>query len=381
MKSLKNKILNMSQKTKLLLMVVYLLAAWLLFSQSGFLPRFASITVNPENQHFTHIYNRLGYSETYLRHHIDDKTVEKGAINKLGILKNGNLGGGVYYSEKNNQYYVCDRKTKTIYTVDKSEHRKPLLDDYYYTSTFIRYGNYIIFLYNNNRYTVTLINSWSKIRSITESAFSSSNYKIITEILDTNEREKISLSELATIMTAVSDGFLDYWCPEEQTALFQTCDENGNRTVFTYTIGDEKEKLIGNYPSQANESWYPIGLCRYLIWEQGDGSDRMYTYDCKTNKKDKITDVPVMMSDIRYRVKESGEIAFAGIVKYKTGKSDVWFYDGDTKESLSIHLRALYDEYCFYLGADGVMVYTIIPDKEDSCTIYHTPVFDVVKEN
>ena len=379
---------SISRGVMFLLLLVYLLAAWILFSKSGFLPRFISAPVSADKQEYTHVYNRMGYSETYLRNHINDNIVEKGAINKLGILKSGNVGGGVYYSEKEDLYYVSDNDT--IYTVDKNENRKPVLKNYSDTDSFIRYGNFLVAT-GDDRYTITLIHSWSNIRSIdgslenmtysynydkeshefTDKTF---NYKYITGILEKNETEKISLTQLAAVVNAASDGELDYWDPEEKTALFHTCDDDGNREVYNFTAGDEEVTHIGSYPYQADDSWYPIGLNRFLVWERGEEKDSISVFDCLTNKKTFITEEAPILSQIRYRVKKSGEIALAGIVKYRNGEAEVWVYDGDLKDTLTIKLRVLYDKTFFSLGKDSVMQYTVKPDDKTACTIYHTPI-------
>ena len=387
------KMKEMSRETKLVLMLLYLLAAWILFSQSGFLPRFISFPVKQEKQQFTHIYNRMGYSETFFRIHKNDKSiVEKGAIKLLGFLRNENIGGRAYYSEKNDLYYVSDNKA--IYTVDKSENRKPVLTKYFNADSFVRYGNYLIATYDD-RYTITLINSWSRIRSIDgsldnltytyqhdktthEVVGSEFNYKAVTGILDRNETEKISLVELAAVMNAASDGPLDYWDSDQRTALFHTCDDDGNREIYSYTVGDEEKKVIGCYTSKADDSWYPVALYKYLVWERGDEGDSLYTFDCKTNEKTKLTDAPVM-SQIRYRVKNSGMIAVAGIVKFRDGTADVFVYDGDADDTLTIHLRVLYEKVLYELGKDSLMIYTVHPDDKEACTIYHTPL-DIMKK-
>lgn len=382
---------SMSRGVKLLLMLVYLLAAWFLFSQSGFLPRFISAPVSSEKQKYTHVYNRMGYSETYLRHHFNDDIVEKGAIAKLGFLQNSNIGGGVYYSEKNDLYYVSDNNT--IYTVGKSEDRKPILKNYTDVDSFVRYGNTIVETEDDN-YNVTLINSWSNIRSLNGSLDNQTysytfdkethkrtdktyDYKYITNVLSQNENGKISYTQLATVINAAADGQLDYWDAETQTALFHTCDDDGNREVYNFTAGDEEVKHIGSYPSKADDSWYPVGLNRFLVWERGEENDVISTFNCVTNEKTVITEAPIM-TEIRYRVKKSGKLALAGIVKYRNGDAEVWVFDGDANDTLTIKLRVLYEKTYFSLGKDSCMAYTVNPDDKTACTIYYTPI-DMMK--
>lgn len=359
---------SISRGIMFLLLLMYLLAAWILFSQSGFLPRFISAPVSPERQKYTHVYNRMGYSETYLRHHFNDDIVEKGTINKLGFLKNGNIGGGVYYSEKNDLYYVSDNNT--IYTVNKNEDRKPVVKNYADADSFIRYGNTLIETDDDN-YTVTLINSWSNIRSLNGSLDNQTysytfdkdtheftdktyDYKYITNALSQNETEKISYTQLATVINAVADGQLDYWTAETQTAMFHTCDDDGNREVYNFTAGDEEVKHIGSYPSKADDSWYPVDLNQFLVWERGEENDVISVFDCLKNEKTVITEAPIM-TEIRYRVKKSGQIALAGIVKYRNGEAEVWVFDGDSNETLTIKLRVLYEKTHFSLGKDSVI--------------------------
>lgn len=390
---------SMSTGLKLLLLLLYLAAGWLLFSKSGFLPRFLTAPISPEKINYTHAYMRTGYSESYLRRHIKDDIIEKGAINQLGFLKNDNIGGGVYYSEKEDLYYVSDNDT--IYAVDKNEDRKPILKDYSDVDAFVRYGNFL-FATSDNHYTVSLINSWSNVRSIDgdlenmtykyrydkqsqEFVDKTFNYQYITEILEKNETAKISPVQLALVINAAADGPLDYWDSETKTAMYHTCDDDGNREVYNFTAGDDEVEEIGSYPAAADDSWYPVGLNRFLVWERGEEKDSIYIFDCQNNEKTTITNDAPIFTEIRYRVKNSGAIAVAGIVRYNRNgdaDADVWVYDGDADDTLTIHLRVLYndnDQYYFALGKDSVMEYTIHPDDATACTIYHTPI-EMMKE-
>lgn len=367
----------------LIALVLYLLAAWLIFSRNGFLPRSVSAPFSAERQKYSHVFNRTGYSYTSLRLHLNRETVEPGTIERLGFLDHNQLTGScVYYSGDDHSYYVSTDDALISVDAESGKLRKlmPMAAQQKY---FIKYDS--LFLWANRSYFAAApVYNWNKGEFLKTDVSRYTNYAVfdknhqhiddkfayqqIAELLEKNETERISLTELGAVVNAAIDGYLDGWYPEDHTAVFsETAD--GPRYVYTYTIGDEEIKTYGPFERKSNERWYLIGEAEYLVWTQGEKTDSLSIWNYRTETMTKLTDAP-MIDMLRYRVSESGQPFCVGTTVSVDGVNTLWWYRAETGESGTVTLGALYDLTYFSVGEDSVLLYSCSSGADGTSVIY-----------
>ena len=101
----KNKILY-----KVIIPLLYLCAAWIVFSMQGFLPKKLSFPIPEEKQKYNSSFYLSGYSLVSDFIHFWDDSVPAGTINSLDVLSNNNIRDSRgYYDLDEDTYYVVTK--------------------------------------------------------------------------------------------------------------------------------------------------------------------------------------------------------------------------------------------------------------------------------
>lgn len=231
----KNKI----NKKLLVKLLIYLALGWFIFSVLGFWPKIISIPVPEKVQKYNSIFYLVGNSNVNrIIRGIDEKKIKVKAIVEMNIFSEETYEYDdlkFYFMSKHLFGTVATGK-KFSYSIDLSER---ILD---YTLTKISEEEMANLqeekgiVYNC---TLTQNNGRYQLETV--------KYKEITELLNKNETEKISIKDLMTVLCAVKNNILLGWYQDKQTAVFYN--EFGESAyVSTYKLGDSKKISYGPLP-------------------------------------------------------------------------------------------------------------------------------------
>lgn len=325
-------------------------AAWFIFSVQGFLPRLYSIPIPEEKQQYNSPFYVTGssYVNKIIVNYRKD-TVEPKVLESLNVFKNNNIDASRgYYDEENDLYYIAnhghiyefnreadnDKKKKEIsdtsnthYLIDTNETATPVkYNDIYFKlpslASLPQLAAGKSFSYDpdylNPSSRMYLHGSYrnEKNELIHTKRY---NFERMTDLLNENETEEISLEELAFLLWITRNRLLLGWYPETKTAVFAHYDEEeGKRYITRYTIGDDEPESF--HLTLSNSTYFSrYDEDQLFAWDKT--TDEIYLYNYITGERRDLVQAPDLTT-CRYWIQEDKQLLIAGF----TSDGRIWMF-------------------------------------------------------
>ena len=321
----------MSPKKKNILLVVYFIAIWYIFSFWGFLPRCMSLPVSEKAQKSITSFYITGYgdfSEIFLN--IENDTIPAGVFQRMDLFGNGNLydSKGVYNPEVGMCYIATPTGFKKIDFDNGIELVAEIPDKQLYSC-----GKVWIYSGGNKTTTKFYIDDelwyeneeWGNENDICQHFTHKDehgelihqtmlNYEKASNILEKQETEPISMRNVAFVLRLVNRGILLGWFPEEHTAVFKTIDTL-NKSEVSFTTYNALTKECKTYDLEGyttNDYVVPLSSDSLLIYRYNE--NELEQRELSTGNIEKIAVQVPTLSKLNYRIQKNGNCILVGVM-------------------------------------------------------------------
>lgn len=370
---------------KLIELVLILIAAWIIFSINGFLPRIISAPVAPEKQKYTHIFQQTGYS---FSHFVKDfiKVEEITDPDNIIDVLNGNImvDSQVFYDNNTGLHYLLYKGNFYSYDVGNKKGQK-IANSLPDNSSIVIHNNSFISTQSGG-YSTKLINAMPT-DEIKGDIKNKNNLNIYTNYYDKEKKQRVTLynykrltylasgqkasfRDICDLITAKDCGIIDGYFPNEKKAVFETF--NNNSWSFHICDIDGNESNYGPYPIESDERMIVISASKCLVWKPSKPNNAFYIWDFVTDEVTHLIDT-YEISTLIVRVKDSGAVSFAGLCygKYnETNKNILWLYDGDKNQERTVTLGELSEDNYLSLGERSYALFSCNPRDIDNMTVF-----------
>lgn len=338
--------------SKFLLFVELLLcvaAAWFVFSVQGFLPRLYSMPIPEEKQQYNSPFYVTGssYVSKIIVNYRKD-TVEPKVLDALDVFKSNNIDASRgYYDRENDMFYIgnhssiyeCDREkgkltkisdtSNTHYLVNTNETARPVV----YNGIYFKLPSLASlpqlaagknFSYDPSDASVMLPHTLYRYDFFRDEKNNMTNtrrynFERMTELLNKNETENISLEELTFLLWITRNRLLLGWYPETKTAVFAHYDEEEKKRYITrYTVGDDEPESF--HLTLSNDTYFSrYDEDQLFAWDKS--TNEIYLYNYITGERQDLVQAPEL-TVCRYWIRDDKNLLIAGF----TSDEKIWTF-------------------------------------------------------